>query len=410
MIGIADVDPGKIEPLDVDMYGQEIKSDPSKYFLRWATQKPRYLNYNGHLNGLLTRHEDVKQALLNYELFSAVPVQGTGTSNLDYFNGLPIIVEHNPPSHTRLRRLMQPAFTPRVVSQVQDSIVALAHKMLDAIEQRGNTVEIISDLAHPFPTTVILGNFLNLPQETWPIFLRYSEALGLVSTLKDGDPKPPEYMAAYNDAFAYCESLIKDRRHTPKDDLIGKVVGAHDEGGQITTEELFATLIVLMTGGIGTIAGTLGLAMLRLGRNPDQMELLRREPELINSTIEEVLRIDSLGNFRHRWAAKDFEYEGLQFYKDMPVALCLGAANYDPVLYPNPEKFDIRRAPTDLATFGYGVHFCIGQGLARPALRTMVTALVQRFPKLRLQDPNFEPYWTGMPTERWPASVPMQFD
>ncbi|MDB5985145.1 MAG: cytochrome, partial [Nevskia sp.] len=281
---------------------------------------------------------------------------------------------------------------------------------MDQLEARGTDIDVIQDVALPFATTVLLGLFLALPQSDWPVFLRFSHALSLVGTVKAGESKPKEYVDAYAGAFQYCENLIAERRRAPKDDLIGSVISAHDVGGTITTEELFATLMVLLTGGIGTIAGTTGLAMLRLGRNPDQIELLRQEPKLITSAIEEVLRIDCLGNFRHRWAAKDFDFEGLPVYKGMPIALSLGAANYDPELYPNPEKFDIRRAPTDISSFGYGIHFCIGQAIARPSVRNAVLALVQRFPKLRLADANFEPHWGGMPTERWPESVPMKVD
>jgi cytochrome P450 len=402
------LDSNRFEQLDIDMYGQEIKSDPSSLFLRWATEPPRYMTYKGHPTVLATRHKDVKRGLMDQDFFTAVPVPGTGTDNLDYFNGLPIIVECDPPNHTRLRRLMQPAFTPRRVAEAQAGLTAVANQMMDQLAARGTDIEVINDVALPFATTVLLGNFLALPQQDWMVFLRFSHALSLVGTVKPGEPKPQEYLDAYAAAFQYCESLIEERRQAPKDDLIGSVICAHDVGGTITTAELFATLMVLLTGGIGTIAGTTGLAMLRLGRHPDQMQLLREEPKLINSAIEEVLRIDCLGNFRHRWAKKDFDFEGLPVKQGMPIALSLGAANYDPVLYPKPGNFDIRRAPTDISSFGYGIHFCIGQAIARPSVRTAVLSLVQRFPKLRLSDPRFEPHWGGMPTERWPESAPMQ--
>ncbi|WP_028079143.1 cytochrome P450 [Solimonas soli] len=397
------LDPAKFEHLDFDMYGQAIKSDPSKYFLKWAQQPPRYIRQDGHIHAFATRHKDVKFGLMNQEFISAVPVPGTGLDNIDYFNGLPIIVEVDPPQHTRLRRLMQPAFTPRRVAEAQAGLNALAHQMMDQLEARGSDIDVMADVAIPFAVTVLLGHFLAVPQQDWPLFLHYSHSMSLVGNLKAGEPKPKEYMDAYNAMYAYCEKLIEQRRVEPKDDLIGSIIDS-----DITTEELFATLMVLLTGGIGTISATIGLAALRFGRHPDQMELLRSDPSLINSAIEEVLRIDCLGNFRHRWAKKDFEFEGLQVWKGMPIALSLGAANYDPELYPNPEKFDIRRAPTDVSSFGYGIHFCIGQAIARPSVRTATLALIQRFPALRLATPDFEPLWGGLPTERSPVNVNMK--
>jgi cytochrome P450 len=169
-------------------------------------------------------------------------------------------------------------------------------------------------------------------------------------------------------------------------------------------------LIQLFSAGIGTVTATQGLCMLRLCRHPDQLKLLQQDPSLLNSAIEEIMRIDSLGNFRHRYVVKDCVVDGVPLYRGMIVHLSYGASNYDPDFYPDPNKFDITRNPRDISTFGHGIHFCVGNALARSVLRTVVGRLVERFPNIRLADPNEKVVYGGMPTERFPLHVRLRVD
>ena len=404
---IPPLDPSRF--VDVDLYSQEIKADPSKWFLQWADKPPFYVMVHGRPNVVICRHEQVKWALTDYETISAVPKPGWGAEYLDYFNGLPILVEVDPPQHTRLRRLMQPAFTPRRVSLFQDGINQLIDELIEHAASKGS-FDLITEFSQPLVYRLLLGTVFEFPLEDWPIFTNFSHALELVATVPAGAPKPAAYMEAFNAGMQYCADLIEQRRRKPKDDLISNIIAQHDEGGIITTEELFTTLISLFTAGLGTVAGTQGLCMLRLCRHPDQLKLLQDDPSLLNSAIEECLRIDCLGNFRHRYVVKDCVVDGVPLYRGMIVHMSLGAANYDPDFYPDPNRFDIKRNPRDISTFGHGTHFCIGNALARAVLRTVVGRLVQRFPKIRLADPNAKIVYGGMPTERMPLNIQLRVD
>jgi cytochrome P450 len=395
--------------VDVDLYSQEIKADPSSWFLQWAGKPPFYVMVDGRPNAVICNHEQVKWALNDYETISAVPQPGWGAEYLDYFNGLPIVVELNPPEHTAMRRLMQPAFTPRRVSQFQNGINELVEQMIAKVAEMGE-FNMVSDFAAPLVYQLLLGKVFEFPQEDWPIFTNLSAALELVATVPAGAPKPAKYMEAFNAAKDYCGKLIEQRRLEPKDDLVGSIINAHDVGGTITTEELFSTLIQLFTGGIGTVTATQGLCMLRLCRHPDQLKLLQNDPSLLNSAIEEIMRIDSLGNFRHRYVVKDCVVGGVPLYRGMVVHLSFGASNYDPEFFPDPGKFDITRNPRDISTFGHGIHFCVGNALARSVLRTVVGRMVERFPNVRLADPNETVVFGGMPTERFPLNVRLRVD
>lgn len=396
--------------VDVDLFGQAIKADPSPWFIEWAKKPPFYVMLNGRPNAVICRHEQVKWAFTDYETISAEPQPGWGADMFDYFNGLPLLLETNPPEHTALRRVMQPGFTPRRVASYEASINDTVDVMIDQIADKPG-FDMITEFAHPLMCRLLLGALLGLPEKDWPIFIQLSNSLELVATVPEGAPKPKAYMDAFNAVYEYCSDLIETRRsQPPRDDLIGSVITAHDVGGKISTEDLFSILIQLFTGGLGTIIATLGLCFLRLCRNPDQLKLLQEDPSLLNSAIEECVRIDSLGNFRHRFVVKDCIVDGVPLYRGMLVHISMGASNYDPDVYPEPEKFDIRRNPKDISTFGHSAHFCIGNIVARKVLRRVVGQMVQRFPSLRLADPDAVVPYGGMPTERFPLKVDLRID
>ena len=140
------------------------------------------------------------------------------------------------------------------------------------------------------------------------------------------------------------------------------------------------------------------------------MELLRAQPDLINPAVEECLRIDTLGLYVHRYVVRDTVIDGVPIHRGMLAHLAMGAANLDPASYPDPERFDIRRSPRNIATFGFGPHFCIGHALARTVMRTAMARLVQRFAQLRLVDPDAPIAFGGLPTERAPVRFMVRTD
>lgn len=396
--------------VDVDLFGQEMKANPIPRFLEWAKKPPFYVMVDGRPHAVISRHEQVIWGFTDYETISGEPQPGWGIDMFDYFNGMPILTEFNPPEHTRLRRLIQPGFTPRRVAQYGDQIDQLVGVIIDQLAAKGS-FDMITDLAQPLMYQLLLGSVLELPQEDWAIFTTFNDSLELVATVPQGAPKPKAYMDAYNAAYAYCENLIKTRRNElPKDDLVGNILSAHDVNGAISTVELFSTLMQLFTAGLGTVIATLGLCSLRLCRNLDQLKMIQDDPSLLNGAIEECLRVDSLGNYRHRFVVKDCVVDGTPLYRGMVVHLSMGAANYDPDFFPEPEKFDIKRNPKNISTFGHATHFCAGNALARTVLRKVLATVIAKFPELRLADPEATIIYGGMPTERFPLSVKLRID
>ena len=395
--------------VDVDMFGQAIKADPTPWFRQWAGKPPFYVMHEGHPHVVICGHEQVKWAFTNPDVISAVPQKGWGTDQFDYFNGLPLIVEFDPPEHSRMRRLMAPGFTPKRVAGFQPAITALVDGLVEQVRAKGH-FDMIEDFAGPLMYSLLLGGVFEFPQEVWPIFINLSNALELVATVPEGAPKPQKYLDAFNAALDYVGKLIEERRVSPRDDLIGSVIAAHDEAGALSTRELFSTLVQLFTGGLGTVIATSSNCMVRLLRNPDQLQLLRNDMSLLNSAIEECLRMDSLGNFRHRYVVKENVIDGVPIYPGMVAHMSLGCANYDPGTYPDPYRFDIRRDPREIMTFGFGPHFCPGNVLARTVIRTVIGKLLTTFPKIRFADPGETIVYGGMPTERFPLHVNLRVD
>jgi cytochrome P450 len=405
-VGISDVDPALV--VDVDMFGQEIKANPAPLLRQWAREPPFYVVQHGRPQVVICRYREVLSAFTDYDTFSRIPQPGWGADTFDYFNGLPTVGDFDPPEHGRLRRLMSPAFAPRRMAQVQSRLEALVDELLTQVAEKAS-FDMVSEFAQPLVRRLLLGIFFEFPRDDWHIFTDFSEVLGLVGTVPPGAPKPKAYMERFNAGYAYCAALIAHRQRQPQSDLVGDIVSAAG-AGVISVNELFGTLIVLFAAGIGTTSSALSLGVLRLCRHPDQLARLRHEPQLIGSAVEECLRIDTLGLFVHRYVVKDTVMGGTPIRRGMLAHLAMGAANFDPTIYPHPERFDIARNPRNISTFGFGPHFCVGHALARTVMRTAICRLVQRFPGIRLADPAAEIQFGGLPTERAPLRVEMCID
>jgi cytochrome P450 len=327
-----------------------------------------------------------------------------------YYRGLPVITDNDPPAQVRLRRLMAPAFSPRKLASVEAAVRGFVQTRVDAIEAKGGAFDVVADLSHRLAAFVLLGCCLDLPEEDWPIFVRIAKGMAAFGVMQPGAPTPQEYLDAWEAGRAYCERLIDTRRREPGDDVVSNIVAACDKESRISTDEMFATLLVLYTAGFGGVTNTPAFALWRLCRDRRQLEMLRSDTALMPGAVAESVRMDTNAWTSLRWATGAFEFEGLQFFDGMPVHMICSAPNYDPSLVDDPPRFDIRRKPLDLAAFGHGVHHCIGMGLAKMTARIALGSVIERFPKLRLDDPDFFPEIVGGPKERGIRSLPLRID
>ena len=251
----------------------------------------------------------------------------------------PSMLAQDPPDHTRLRALVNRAFTPRQVARMEDYIRATAHTLLDKIGD-AREFDLMKAFAVPLPT-----------------------------------------------------AIIEQRRREPRDDLVSRLVEAEDAGDKLTAKETRVMLRLLLTAGNETTTNLIGNGVRALLRDPDQLALLRERPELIPSAVEELLRYDPPVQLDMRVALRDMELGGLAVKEGTMITLLIGSANHDPERFPAPEQLDITRSGQPNISFGRGIHHCLGAPLARLEGRVALEVLLERIPRLRFgtRPPKYRP-------------------
>lgn len=313
----------------------------------------------------------------------------------------------DPPDHTRLRGLVSKAFTPKVVETLRPRIQQRVDALLDGVAERGS-FEVIEDLAYPLPVAVIC-EMLGVPAEDHVTFKEWSR-----EAARSLDPEtalPPDVVESRRHVFEsfgqYFTGLIAERRQRPRDDLLSALIAAEEAGDKLTEAELLSTCILLLVAGHETTVNLIGNGMLALLRHPDQLRLLRDDPSLATSAVEEVLRYDPPVQMTGRVALEDMEVAGATIRKGQQTILLLAAANRDPAQFPHPERFDITRTENHHLAFGFGIHFCLGAPLARVEGQITLSALVRRFDGLELL--TGQPEYKENIVLRGLASLPVGF-
>jgi cytochrome P450 len=291
----------------------------------------------------------------------------------------------DPPDHTRLRGLVNKAFTPRTTERLRPRVVEIVDELLDGVEKKGS-LEVIEDLAYPLPVRVIC-ELMGVPAEDHETFRGWSR--DLARGLDPQELMPAEEIerrqATIDQFTEYFTALIEKHRKDPRDDLLSALIAAEEAGDKLSPEELLSTCILLLVAGHETTVNLIGNGTLALLRNPDQLERLRDEPSLAKSAVEEVLRYDPPVQFTGRIALEDMEVGGATLRKGQQSVLLLAAANRDPAAFPDPDRFDITRENNHHLAFSFGAHYCVGAPLARLEGEIALGALVRRFDKLSLR-------------------------
>ena len=370
---------------DFNPFLPEFRIDPYPTYRRLQAKHRVYANRL--LGSYVLPHYDDIVAVLADSRFSVDRPQADIFQRLQPFRGLsPAFVDAiqsallmtDPPRHTRLRRLVNKAFTPRVVEGLRTRVQALVDEMLDAVAARGE-MELIHDLAYPLPVTVI-AELLGIPIDDRVRFKHWSDTLaGLLDPLQATEGFGPTERA-FNEITTYMRPIFAARRDAPRDDLISALVAVEDEGQRLTETELMALTMLILGAGHETTTNLIANAVLALLRHPDQRRRLQDDPSLIGSAVEEFLRYDSPVQLTDRVATVDCEIAGRRIPRGRVVVLLIGAANRDPARFPDPDRFDITRKDNQHLSFGYGAHFCLGAALARVEAQIAIATLLRRFP------------------------------
>ena len=318
------------------------------------------------------------------------------------------MLQQDPPDHTRLRGLVVKAFTARRVEDMRPRIQEIVDQTLDRIAPQGR-MDLIEDFAFRLPVTIIC-DMLGIPEEHREVFYTSSRDGGRLL-----DPVPltraeiDKANAGNLMAQMYFQQLFELRRKNPGDDLTTQLVQAEEDGSKLSNEELTANIILLFGAGHETTVNLIGNGLLALHRNPDQLVLLKANPDLMTNAVEEFLRYDSSVQLTGRVALQDIDdLGGKKIPKGEAVLCLLGSANRDPAVYPDhPGRLDVTRPKIRPLSFGGGIHLCLGAQLARIEAEVAISTLLRRLPDLRLDDaenPEWRPTFVLRGLKRLPAS------
>jgi cytochrome P450 len=359
----------------------------------------------------LTRYDDLVTAYKNTKVFSSdkrrefLPKYG---NSLLYEHHTTSLVFNDPPAHTRVRRLIMGALSPRAIAEMEGDLIALVERLLDAIEAK-RSFELIGDFAAAIPVEVI-GNLLDVPHDEREPLRDWSLAiLGALEPVIG-----PEVFArgnrAVEDFLAYLETLVARRREKPGNGerdvltrLIQGEVGGEANGERLTAKELLHNCIFLLNAGHETTTNLIGNGLVALSNHPAEKQRLIQSPDLIKTAIEEILRYESSNQLGNRMTTERVELSGVMLEPGTPVTLCIGAANRDPRQFETPETFDVTRTPNRHLAFATGAHQCAGMALARLEGAIAISRFLKRFPGYAL---NGEPVRGGRVRFRGFLSVP----
>lgn len=295
----------------------------------------------------------------------------------------------DPPDHTRIRRLVSKAFTPRAVVGLQPAIERILAERLDEIDARGD-IDLMSDLAFPFPVAVI-GHLIGVPEADQPPFQKLVRDLTDALDLAVSDSDLSHADAAADTIAGYFTGLVAERRRRPADDLVSALIAVRDGSDRLTETELLATLVLLFLAGFETTTNLIGNGMYALLSHPAELEALRRDPALLPGAVEELLRLDTPVQVIPRLTADDVTLpDGTVVPGDRHLLVLLGAANHDPRVFTDPGTLKLSRKEAPTLSFGSGIHYCLGAGLARLEARLVFGALLNRFPRIELVE---TPQW-----------------
>ena len=322
---------------------------------------------------VLTRYEDVDTVLRDHRRFS----KDDGIE--DEYRSM---LHHDPPDHTRLRSLVSKAFTPRSVRELHPRVHRIVAELLHDLDGK-DRFDLIESLAFPLPVTVI-AEMLGVPPQDMDRFNRWSNDISLTIEPSLRDDQIRRVQRATDELYEYFEGIIEQRQREPQDDMITALLNAEDEGDKLTRPELLGTLVLLLVAGNETTRNLIGNGMRALLKNPDQLQRLRDNPDLLDSAIDELLRYDSPVQLDGRLVHSDVEVAGHQIRAGQRVLCAIGAANRDPSAFTAPDKLDIARSEKSNIAFGRGIHHCLGAPLAMLEARAAFSALLDRFSRIEL--------------------------
>jgi cytochrome P450 len=367
-------------------YSHLRKADP--LFAAWED--------HGHTTWIVTRYEDVLKLLKTSSfikdqstLFSASGGDEDAPMEARVFQHMMLDVD--PPDHTRLRKLVQPYFNPKKIQELSPRIENIADQLIENMKKKGGPVDLIDEFAFPLPI-IVISELLGVPIEDREKFRKWSNTIVSASDNMDSD-----FQGDMKEFIEYLKDLFEEKKENPRDDLVSNLILHEEEGERLTKDELYSMIVLLIIAGHETTVNLIGNGMYALFEHPDQLEKLRRDHSIIEQAIEESLRFYSPVDFSTaRWAAEDMEFNGKIIKRGDMVLASLASANRDENKFKAADTFDVTRKPNPHMAFGYGIHFCLGAPLARLEGKIAFQKLLSAFPSMKMIGKPGDSNWRDM--------------
>ncbi len=393
----------------IDLLDPQHLEDPYRTYARLRSDGP--VVDLGDERFLVADHATVTAVLRDHETYSSestgadrdffVPEKPAATVSLGSGEDFRLLIRSDPPDHTRLRQLVRGPFTPSAIARLEPRVRAIAHACVDDLmtQDLDGNADFVRQVAFPLPV-IVIAELLGIPPERRSDFKRWSDNLAL-SVASTNDPS----LQVAAEMFEFFDQLVAERRGRPGEDLVSRLLT--DASGELTTVEIVVFCELLLIAGNETTTNLLGSWVQACFDHPEAAAALRADRDLAPSAIEEALRYDSPVQGTLRRATRDTELGEMPISRGARLLVLLGAANRDPAVFPEPDRFDPRRNPTEHVAFGSGIHFCLGAGLSR--LEARVLADVART-KVRSLRPSGPPTRTGSALVRGFQSMPVRVE
>jgi cytochrome P450 len=376
-----------IAATDLELTSPEVVADPYPHFAVARAAAP--VQWHEGLQMWLTFTHAAADAVLRARTLGRLWAPRWPDVPMPFFEMIHVhsLLESEPPTHTRLRRLVAGAFARGHVERLRPRIAELAGRLADVVADAGadgSAVDLITFYAEPLPVQVI-AELLGVPEPDWPLLRPWSNAIVKMYEYAVSPEQRAAAETASREFVEYLRELVAIRRRAPGDDLVSSLIAETDsDGARLTEDELVTTCTLLLNAGHEATVNVVGNGVTALLRHPDQLAALRADPSLVPSAVEELIRYDSPLQLFERTAVADTRIADVLVPQGAKIAALLGAANRDPAVFADPDRFDVARSDNPHIGFGAGIHFCVGAPLARVELQSSLATLLDRFPTLTL--------------------------
>jgi cytochrome P450 len=366
----------------------DVLADPYPLYQRLRTESP--VHWDPFLHAwVVTRYADVVTVLHHFSAARTLTPEQLAAIGLESLTPIAAVMVRqmlflDAPAHTRIRGLAAHAFTPRRVERLRQHIQEITDSLLDAVVERGR-MDVLEDVAAPLPA-IVTAEMLGVPTTDHAQLKAWSADFAeMLGNFQHNPDHAPRVLRSTEEMIEYFRAAIREQQVRPRDGLVGALLRAEVDGDRFTEDEVIANCIVTMVGGQETTTNLIGNGVLSLLRHPDQLARLRREPALITSAVEELLRYESPSQHTARLASEDTELGGKLIRRRQAVIAVMAAANRDPERFPDPDRLDLARPDNRHLAFGWAAHFCFGAPLARLEGQIVLSTLVRRLADLHLE-------------------------